>query len=437
MPGWSFRQTFDSLSVPQYRMLWIGGSFAYLAFGMAQTVRAVVAFDISGTNTAVGLVILGNGVAMLLISPLGGVIADRLPKRRLVLLGQMAVGVSFFFAGFLIVTDNITIGLLVAVTFGQGLATSVYGPARQAFVGDLVPLSKLANAVVLSQLALSLTQILGPFAAGILISLSLIGGGGTYLMMAALMRLASLTVLRLPPGQGATHDATRSIRADLMAGLHHVAGRPRLRLLVIAFIAFIMLGFPHQAVLPGLLERELGRSAEDIGLMLGVGAVAGLIASLAVATLVDGRRAWVLLLLMGAMFGLALIGLALTPSFGWALFVMIPLGAGMTGYQLASNARVMVETDRAFFGRVLSLTMLAYGSQGLTSLPVGALADEFGERVVLAVQGGLLILLMLLLAVAFTYLDRREAAEATPTGPADADPARSPRRKDRRGVAID
>src|SRR5688572_17647916 len=123
--------TFRALRNPNYRTLWIGTTISFLAFMMSSIVQSVVAFDLTGKNGAVGLVALGMGVATIFVSPFGGVIADRVSKRKLLLIGQTVIGINFLVVGLLIVTDQITIIFLVASTFVLGTVFSFIAPARQ------------------------------------------------------------------------------------------------------------------------------------------------------------------------------------------------------------------------------------------------------------------------------------------------------------------
>src|SRR3990172_6250996 len=121
--GWA-RSTFQSRGQREYRILWIGTTFAFLAFMMSSIVQSVVAFDLTGKNSAVGTVSLGMGLATLFVAPFGGVLADRLSKRMLLLIGQTIIGVSFGVVGLLILTDRITIFWLAASTFVLGATFS-------------------------------------------------------------------------------------------------------------------------------------------------------------------------------------------------------------------------------------------------------------------------------------------------------------------------
>ena len=139
MVGRWWARTFESLQDHRFRILWIGTSLSFVAFMMSWTARSVVAFDLAGTNKAVGIVSRGSGLSMLIVGPMGGVLGDRFSKRRLLLLGQSMVALVFLSIGVLILTDTITIVLLVVMTFAMGVAFFFTGPTRQAYVGELAP----------------------------------------------------------------------------------------------------------------------------------------------------------------------------------------------------------------------------------------------------------------------------------------------------------
>lgn len=410
MVGRWWARTFESLQDHRFRILWIGTSLSFVAFMMSWTARSVVAFDLAGTNKAVGIVSLGSGLSMLIVGPMGGVLADRFSKRRLLLLGQSMVALVFLGIGVLILTDTITIVLLVVMTFAMGVAFSFTGPTRQAYVGELVPKAQLPNAAAVNQIPMTVSRVVSPLLAGVLIGIGAIGAGGTFLIMAGLFVFVLATLSRLPASRP-REGPKRSVTADLLAGLAHVRSRPRLRLLVLSFILLVMLGFPYQTVMPALLENELGHPARDIGFLLGISAAGGVVAAMGVASLAGSRWAWPVMFGMGIIFGGSLLLLAVMPTYGAALAMMVVIGFGSTGFQMLNNALQMSETDPAYYGRVMSLTMLAWGSQGLTSLPYGVLADAVGERAAIATMG---VAVLGLLAFSFSAW---AATRRTPAAP--------------------
>ena len=405
-----YAATFEALTIPSFRILWGGSTFALLAFMMTRTVQSVVAFDLAGNNTAVGLVALGSGVSMVFIGPIGGVFADRLSKRRVLLVGQSLIGFWFLVIGLMLATDRMTIGLLMALTFMMGTCFAFIGPTRQAYVGELVPRELLPNAVALSQLSMAFARVASPLVAGLLIAWSFTGTGGTYLFMSSLFLLVVATLFRLP--SSAPTSSGRSVFSDLGAGLSHVRERPPLLLLVGSFILVTIVGQPFVTVLPGLLEHELGQPTERIGLLFTIEAIGGLATGLAIAGMMRGARAWRLMFTMGVLSGLSMILLAVSPSFVTVLGAMFVVGVSYTGFQVTNNALLMMEADPAYFGRVMSLMMLAWGGQGLTAFPIGVLADRIGERQVLALEGVVIVVIATVSWVVYGVIARRATARA-------------------------
>lgn len=126
--------TFGALQLRDFRILWIGTGLAFLAFMMSMTAQNVVAFDLTGNNRAVGLVMFGQGVAMLMLSPFGGALADRLSKRLLLLVCQTVIGLAMFITAVLIAIGAITVLYLAVGSFVMGTMFSFLGPARQAYL---------------------------------------------------------------------------------------------------------------------------------------------------------------------------------------------------------------------------------------------------------------------------------------------------------------
>ncbi len=414
--------TFRALRNPNYRILWIGTTISFLAFMMSSIVQSVVAFELTGKNGAVGLVALGMGVATIFVAPFGGVIADRVSKRKLVLIGQVAIGLNFAVVGLLIVTDQITILSLAASTFVLGTVFSFIAPARQAWIGELVGTEELPNAIALQQLGMTATRIAGPFVAAGLIALSFSGTAGAYLFMAGLFAVVVVTLARLPATRSRPKGTGPSILGDLKLGVNHLGERPRLLLLALSFIGVVIGGFSYMVILPGFLENELGRDADDMGLFLGVSAVSGLVVTLAVAGISGSRHAWRMMLAGGLLLGVALMLTAVSGGLVQALGAMLLVGAGSSAFQLLNSALMMQESDPAYFGRVMSLTMLAWGMNGLVGYPFGLLADAAGERVTLMLMGGIVCAVTIATALAYGGISRRYArttslsAEVSATG---------------------
>ena len=379
--------TFDALREPRFRTLWTGSFLAFLAFFMSTVVQAVVAYNLTGNNASVGAVVFAQGIAQLLLGPFGGAMADRFPKRQVILICQLIITVSFFAVAAMIAADVISILWLAAGSFVVGVAFSFLGPSRQALLVDIVEPKKRGNAVALTSVGLNASRIFGPIIAAMcLIFGDRPGSAGAYFLMGGLYVAAMWTTVRLPPGDPVP-GAKRSVLGDITEGLRYVWRVPRLRMLVISYVLVIMIGFPYVTVLPGLVENELDRSAGSITILFMVNAIGGLGASLIVASLADSPRAGPIYVGMSLLFGLGLVATGLSPTFWIVCVNMFLLGFGAGGFQTLNGAIVSHITEPAYFGRVVSLTFLAFAAFGVVALPIGVLADAIGERATLGVLG--------------------------------------------------
>jgi MFS family permease len=366
-------------------------------------------------------VVAAQGVAQLVLGPFGGAMADRFPKRLVILVCQAVITVSFFVVAVLIAGDAISIVSLAAASFLIGLAFSFLGPSRQAFLMELVTPSKRGNAVALTQVALNSSRIIGPMLAAICLLFDSFGSAGAYFVMAGLYVGAMWTTVLLPRGDPVGGQA-RSVFGDIAEGVRYVWRVPRLRTLVVSYVLLIMVGFPYVTVMPGLVENEFDRSAGSITVLYTINAIGGLIASLAVASLADSPRAGAVYVFMSLLFGGGLIASGVSPSFWVVCVVMFVLGFGGGGFQTLNGAIVSHITDPAYFGRVVSLTFLAFAAFGVVAYPIGLLADEIGERATLVLMGGVACLIVGVFALVGREATRIDAAErpvALGPGPAE------------------
>lgn len=388
------QQTFAALAIRDFRILWLGTFTSFLAFFMSTVVNSVVAFGLAGTNRAVGLVIFAQGVTMFVLGPIGGATADRLPKRRVVATGQAITAAVFLATAWLVASGRIEVWHLAAGGSVLGACFAFLGPARQALVVEIVPEGQRGNAMALSQVANNASRVGGPAAAGGLLAWAAAGPAAAYAVMAVLYAAAAVSLTLLPRSRRRA-DIQTHVFADVLDGLRYVHARPHLRLLVGLFVAVVMTGFPYIVVMPGLVENQLGRGAEAIGLLMGVSAAGGLLASLGVARFADSPRARGIYCAMGLAFAASLAALALAPGYAAAAAVSFGLGVASGGFQTLASAVLIHATDAAYMGRVMSLTLMAFAGFGLVGLPVGLLADAVGERGALLGMAGVVALVVL------------------------------------------
>jgi MFS family permease len=275
--------TFAALRIPTYRLLWLGGVFSFLAVQMQVVARGALAYELTGSNAALGAVMFGFGVPMLLLTPVAGVAADRLSKRSVILAAQWLLVFSALFVAVALVVDVMAFWMLVASSAMQAAAFSFVGPARMAFTGEVVGRRLLSNAVVLQQMSMNGTRVFGPAIAGVLIGITWFGHAGVYFLTAGFTFIASLLSFRLPPGLPSGDREPKRPMQDFADGLRYVRAHPNLLLLLVVSLVVVVSAFPYISFLPTLSEDIFERGASGLGIMSGATAVGAVAASLFVA----------------------------------------------------------------------------------------------------------------------------------------------------------
>jgi MFS family permease len=386
---------FASLENREFRLLWVGALNAFVAFFMSNVVQAVVAFQLTGQNRAVGFVVFSRGLAMMLFGPVGGAAADRIDKRRILLVCQGVTTAVFVALALLTSTGALAIEHLVVAGFIIGTTFAFLGPTRQAYVVELVPAERRGNAIALNQVALNASRVGGPALAGVVLALDAVGATGAFAFMGLLYAIAMLYHARLTRGAPGPDFAAGGVLADVMLGLRYVSGQRRLRSYLLYFVLIVMFGFPYVTVFPGFVEHQLGLGGELVSLLFGMSAAGGLGASLLLASFADRPETPRLYLLSSFAFGLSLVVLSFCHTL-WAAGAAVVLVGVTSGAITTLNSTILLrESDPAYVGRVMSLAMLAFAGFGLAGLPIGYLADHLGEGVTLRMMGAIVVVLAL------------------------------------------
>ncbi|MBI5878878.1 MAG: MFS transporter [Chloroflexi bacterium] len=388
-------KTFESLRNDNFRLLWTG-NLATQAGSFINTVT-VGWLVYEKTQSAGWLGISGfvSGIPMLLFSLVGGVMADRLNRHRVMLFNQM-VGmlVSLAFVA-LLAFDIVEIWHILALSFILGITSSINVPVRQAMVPTLVGRENVVNALALHSVGLNTMRIVGPSLAGVLIAT--IGPVGCFVVQAAGFIWAFINVLQMKVPPQAPVDRKVSPLRTLTDGLAYVAGDKVLFwiLAVVALPTFFV--FPYQQMLPLFAEKVLAVGPTGLGMLTSAVGIGALTSALAVASFGNMRGKGRLL-----MFGLILyplfIGLfALSPWFAGSLVAL--LFAGMSWSIASAIAQSLLQTlsKPQYAGRVMSVFAVTWGLQPIGNLAVGGVADAVGAPTALA--AGCVIALVLTLAL--------------------------------------
>jgi predicted MFS family arabinose efflux permease len=329
----------------------------------------------------------------------GGAVADRIDRRRILLgsqLVQMAMAVTL---GLLYLTNHLSMAAIVAIALLTGLAQSQSAPAYQAVITSLVPRERIANAVALNSLQFNLSRAIGPVIAGLL--LAGIGAGACFAANALsfLAVIAALWTITLP---APLPRAGESLGRSLQAGLRHVGREPLLRAAVLLGFVATFLAYPLITYLPVIAGNVLGTGASGYSLLLtslGLGAIVGAIGT-AQRGYTAGRGR--LMLLAFVLFGCVTIGASLSRWQWLSMALLVGSGLFMTTAFSTLSSLVQEMAPDALRGRVLSIYGLAFRGGGpLGSLVAGALVRSAGAPAIMAGFSALL------LVIAATLLVRR------------------------------
>ncbi len=348
-------------------------------------VLGLLVLDITGSSIQLGLVVFAYGIPNLAFALLGGIIADRANRLRLLISTRLVVSVLVLALAILKITDLVEIWHIYAIMFLLGTVQALNMPARMALVADLVERKDIMNAVALHTMVNQTGQIIGPALAGGIIELA---GIGTTLMVNAGLYLVGIVFLLLIkdlPSRAPAPKAT--LLGDLQAGLQCIRSTPVLYTIIGIAVAFAFFGMSHRQVLPAFTKKALDVGAGGTGLLLLGAGLGSLLGSLILASLGDFRRkTW---LLMGSVLLLSvfLILFAWSPWYwaSWIIFLFVGVMSFGFFWPLATSL-IQLNVPPQLRGRVLSVLQLAPAVHYLGALPLAVVAEIISWPV--AITGG-------------------------------------------------
>jgi len=383
---------FAALHNPAFRKLFVGGLFTFLTMQVAGIARAWLAFELTGSNTGLGGVMLAFGACSIVAIPYGGMISDRFPKRNVLVLAGALQAATPVWLGVAVATDTASYWMLLAASVVQGGVISILAPARLTMISEVVGRESITNAIFLSMSTVQMARVVGPAAAGALIGVTLFGLAGVFFAAGVLGALSVILLIGLPAGTPASQSG-RSALGDIVDGLRFVRSRPDLMHLLAVSFGVVLVGFPHMAFLPVVAEQVHDSGSTGFGLLNASAAVGAVIGSLALANL-QRRRLRPFQTRSAVAFGVSLAVFAVMPNFYAALAVMAVVGATSSVFQALNNSLLLTMTPVEYHGRVQSLLMLSFSGFAIAALPIGVVADAVGIRATLVGLGVLVLLVM-------------------------------------------
>jgi len=408
----ALRRSLGSFALPNYRRYFAGQLVSLSGTWMQTVAETWLVLTLTHDGVAVGAGAALQFVPMLLFGAWGGLIADRLPKRRLLIATQSAMALPALTLFALTVTHAVTLPLLYAMIFTRGAVNAIDNPARQSFIVELVGAERVVNAVSLNSALINSARTIGPALAGVLIAT--VGVAPCFAVNfasfgAMLFALHGMDHAALSP-------APRAARApgQLRGALRYVRATPALRIPLALMAAVGTFTFNFQVLLPLLATFSFHSGASTYAAFttaMGLGAIVGAIANGARTRVPPG-----LLVAAALVFGALTLALAAAPDAGLAALALVPVGAASVAFAASVNSSLQLAVEPSMRGRVMALYSVVF----LGSTPIGAplmgwIANAAGPRAALALGG--LVALGAGLAAHAAFTHAQTSITATPGSP--------------------
>jgi MFS family permease len=378
------RTTFRSLRSRNYRLYFVGQTVSVSGTWMQSVALGWLVLRMTGSGTWLGLVIACQFLPMLVLGPFGGVIADRVEKRRFLMVTQALAGALALALGVLVATGSAQLWMVFAFAFTGGVVNAFDTPARQTFVFEMVGPELLPNAVTLNSVLMNGSRIVGPAIAGVLIATvglapCFIINGVSYLgciVALVLMRPSELTQVEPRPRE----------KGQLRDGFRYVWANPALRTPLLLMAAVGTLTYEFQISLPLVARFTFGAGAGGYGLMTSAMAMGAVMGGLVVANRARASRRK--LGIAGVVFGTLVLVASLMPTIG-AMVLWLPLvGAASVAFISMSNTNLQLAAAPDMRGRVMALYSVAFlGSTPVGGPIVGWVGQTIGPRAALVLGG--------------------------------------------------
>jgi len=371
--------TFDSLSIRDFRLLWLGQLDTSLGKWMDNITRGYLIYHITNSPLQLGLAAAMRGIALFLFGILAGALADRSGRKTQLIVAQVTNALLNFILATLVLTNRVQPWHVYVTGFLAGTVQAFQNPARQTLVSDYAGPRHLINALALNSMALNSSRAIGPAFAGLLIAI--VGVHGSYYVQAAMFMVATIwTVqMRIPErGRESARVAREPLFQSIKSGFAYVKTNKTIRAQLILALGPLTLGMPFTNMMPIFAKDVLHGGAQLQGFLLSAFGVGALLGALVVAS-IPRRRAYALPAVIGALvFSLTLFVFGSSHRVWLSLACAFVAGIFMTTYQTQDQALLQLSAPRYIRWRVMSFYLMNRATVPIGTLFAGALANQFG-----------------------------------------------------------
>lgn len=410
-PRGPIARTFSALHYRDFRLIWFGAFTSTTGTWMQTVAQGWVVLQMTNSAFLLGVDGFLSTGPMLIFSLFGGVVADRIERRKIMLLSQYLQMTFAFVLALLIYFGEVQVWHIFVLSFLTGSAQSFSGPAYISLLPLLVKREDVPNAIAMNSMQFNLARVVGPLLAGLALSW---WGAAACFAVNGLSFLAVIVALNLIGGPRETgYERKGGLLDEMKEGFRFVASRRKLVILTFLAFAGTFLGMPIVTFLPVVAKSIFGLGANGYAWMMttyGLGSVTGALLIAATAHYTSKGR---LALFLQLSFACLLVAFAFSRSLPLSLVIAFFAGSCIVGVVALYSSLVQLTTSDAMRGRVMSIFMLAFrGGMPVGNLIAGYVAQRWSISAALAVNGSILAMVALFFIVRGTQLD--EAAEAAP-----------------------
>ncbi len=405
-------QTFESFKSSHFRWYFVSMLGVFGAMNSQMIAKGVLTYDLTGSFAALGTLALANAVPGLALSLHGGVIADRLPKKRIQQVGNTLNALNTASIVVILLAGVMRWEYMIVNAAIQGVIQALMMPARQSMLPDIVYPRQVMNAVALNNAGMNLSRLMVPAGIGLLMEVT--DYYWAFIAITAFYVFSTVTLFRVParpieiPPEERTAAQTRDHAAghgagargksggagfgDLAEGMRYIARDKTIRTILVVNFLMVLFSMPYMQMLPGFVKDVLDGGPGLQGMLTSVTGVGSLAAALVIASLPSRRRG--LIFIVGSLvLGVALVAFSWSTSVAITIPVMLFIGVGQAVRMALSNVLVQAYTEDQYRGRVMSIYMMEMSLVQVGVFGVGVAAEVIGIQWALGLCSAALVVL--------------------------------------------
>ncbi|MEW6713645.1 MAG: MFS transporter [Nitrospirota bacterium] len=369
-------EKFRALSFRDFRLFWFGQLISLSGTWMQSVAQGWLVYSLTKSPFYLGIVAAASSLPILLFTLAGGVIADRFPKRSILLITQGLSIIPALILGVLTGTGTATVWHVAALAFCLGTINAIDIPTRQSFLAEMVGKGHIVNAIALNSAAFNGARIIGPMLAGLAISYL---GLPACFFLNAVSFVAVIAALASMEAKGEIKTGSKGLLSDFMEGVTYMRRNREIIHVMLLITVFSLAGLPYISLLPVFAEEVLHSGAKGLGFLVSASGIGALTAALAIAVKGDIKNKTRFMSYSALCFAMSLFVFSFSNIFVVSLIAIMFGGWGMVSYLATANSYIQVSVPNELRGRVMSVySFIFLGTVPIGNSIMGIVADKAG-----------------------------------------------------------